>query len=199
MEDLTAPVEDDDFDKLFEMLPPEPPTFAEACGHVESSFGLEGDPMTEMMCAIPLTAREVRYVNETLDHARQLHASGEIEAAWYHHGCAKAVVAQRNGFMEGRYQSSDAAGATRVASQYGKQGSQKKKAINKEKREALVDLLLAQHREEPFKIQRQLKAAAAKLGPGGGDKISDDAWGLRLIKETRLSDLYQSLSRRRKP
>ncbi|HBP02782.1 hypothetical protein ACWWU7_02290 [Stenotrophomonas sp. SM006] len=187
---------EDDFYELFELVPP---TFSEACGQVESSFGLEGDPMTEKMCTIPLTARQVRYVNETLDHARQLHRSGDVEAAWYHYGCAKAAVAERNGFMEGRYQSSDAAGATRVAAHYGRQGSQKKKAINKERREAFADLLLAQHKEEPFKIQRQLKAAAAKLGPGGGDKVSDDAWGLRLIKETRLSDLYQSLSRRRKP
>ncbi|HGM6931665.1 TPA: hypothetical protein ACKQDF_001138 [Stenotrophomonas maltophilia] len=106
---------EDDFYELFELVPP---TFSEACGQVESSFGLEGDPMTEKMCTIPLTARQVRYVNETLDHARQLHRSGDVEAAWYHYGCAKAAVAERNGFMEGRYQSSDAAGATRVAAHY---------------------------------------------------------------------------------
>lgn len=191
--------DDDHFDRHFKSLPPAPPTFEQEWGYVAATFGLAGDPVTDEMCGIPLDADELEYVEAKLDRARQLHRSGEIEAAWYHLGCAKAAVAHKNGFMEGRYQSSDLAGATRVAAQYGKQGSQKKKAVNREKREALAHLLLAQHKEEPFKIQRQLKAAAAKLGPGGGDKISDDAWGLRLIKETSLSGLYQSLSRRRKP
>ncbi|MDH1685166.1 hypothetical protein [Stenotrophomonas maltophilia] len=188
----------DHFDDQFEVLPPAPPSFEQEWGYVAASFGLAGDPATDEMCSIPLDAEELEYVEGKLASARQLHRSGEIEAAWYHLGCAKAAVAHKNGFMEGRYQSSDVAGATRVAAQYGKQGSQKKRAISDKKREALALLLLDRHKEEPFKLQRELREAAAKLGPGGGDGVNDDKWGQNLIKQTRLADLYQSLSRRRK-
>lgn len=191
--------EDDHFDRHFELAPLAPPTFEQEWGHVAASFGLAGDPVTDGMCSIPLDTKELEHVEAKLAIALQLHRDGEVEAAWYHLSCAKAAVAYRNGLEEGRYKSSDRAGVTRIASAYGKLGSAKKKASNDEQREAFVVQLLAQHEVSPFKIQRQLKDAAAKFGPGGGKGENDDAWGLKLIKQTRLDDLYQSLSRRRKP
>jgi hypothetical protein len=196
-----TPEEDDDdfFDKHFEMLPEEPPAFKQAVGHVAASYGLAGDVVTHEMCSVPLTAREFEYVESTLKHALALHQRGEIEAAWYNWGCAKAVVSSRNGFEEGRYESSDRAGAVRLAAEYGKQGSEKKKELNERKREAVVQKLLAQHHAEAFVIRRQLKDAAAKFGPDGGESLADEKWAHRLIKQTRLLRLYESLSARRKP
>jgi len=196
-----TPEEDDDdfFDKHFEMLPEEPPVFQHAVDHVAASYGLAGEAVTLEMCSIPLTAREFEYVESTLRHALSLHQRGDVEAAWYHWGCAKAVVSSRNGFEEGRYESSDRAGAARLAAEYGKQGAEKKKEINEGKREAIVEKLLAQHKAKAFVIRRQLKEAAVKLAPDGGESAADQKWAHRLIKQTRLLNLYQSLSSRRKP
>ncbi len=175
------------------------PSFEEVWSRLERSFGLEGDPVTEQMDLTPLTSGCFRSVTDALALARTLHGSGSLEAAWYYLGDAKSVVSNREGFREGRYESSDRAGAARLAAQYGRLGAERKKAINEAKREVAVVELLNQHKATPFRIRRQLKEAAAKLGPGGGRLHTDAGWGYRLIKQTRLYDLYDSLSARRKP
>ncbi|MDV3511769.1 hypothetical protein R1L06_13630 [Stenotrophomonas sp. C4297] len=175
------------------------PSFENVWSRLERICGLEGDPLTEQMCLTPLTSVELRSVNDALALARTLHASGNPEEAWYYLWEAGSIVSYRDGFMEGRYESSDRAGATRLAAEYGRLGAKRKKAINEAKREDAVAALLAQHEADPFRIRRQLKEAAAKLGPGGGKLHTDAGWGYRLIKQTRLYDLYDSLSARRKP
>lgn len=174
-------------------------SFKEARSRLEGSFGLEGEPLTEQMCIVPLTSAELQRVNDALALAQDLHRSGSVEAAWYHLGEASAIVSYRDGFMEGRYQSSDRAGAARLAAEYGRQGAKRKMEINEAKREVAAAALLAQHEADPFRIRRQLKEAAARLGPGGGKEHTDAAWGYRLIRRTRLNDLYENLSARRKP
>ena len=175
------------------------PSFDEVWSRLERSFGLEGDPLTEQMCLTPLASTHFRSVTDALVLARTLHRSGSLEAGWYYLWEAGSIVSYRDGFMEGRYESSDRAGATRLASEYGRLGAERKKAINEAKRETAVVKLLAQHQADPFRIRRQLKEAAAKLGPGGGKLHTDAGWGYRLIKQTRLYNLYDSLSARRKP
>lgn len=124
---IPAELEENDFDKMFEMLPPAPPSFMHAVSHLAASFGLAGDPTTEEMCRIPLTAQELEYVEKTLKLAQRLHQNNEIEAAWYYLSCAKGEVSYRNGVEEGRYESSDRAATARVAAEYGKQGSKKER------------------------------------------------------------------------
>ncbi len=175
------------------------PSFEGVCSRLERSFGLEGDPLTEQMCLTPLASVRFRSVTDALALARTLHRSGGVEAAWYYLCYAKSIVSHQDGFMEGSYESSDRAGAARLAAEYGRLGAERKKAINEAKREVAVVELLNQHKATPFRIRRQLKEAAAKLGPGGGRLHTDAGWGYRLIKQTRLYDLYDSLSARRKP
>lgn len=183
----------------FEMPDTKPPTFSVACDHLQAHIRLGRDENDDTTCITHFSAEDLQYVDETLSHAQQLHKNGEVEAAWFYFCKAKAFVEFRNGVMEGRYQSSDEAGAARISSLNGKMGAKKKKEIEEEKREKHVLLLLSMHEATPFLRQNQLIDAASKLGPHGGFETSDDKWAKRLIDQTRLKSLYDSLSKKRKP
>lgn len=174
-------------------------TFSDICSNLEVSISIGNNEIDDAPGISEFSRDEIQKVEETLKQARELHKNGEVEAAWFYFCQANAFVEFRNGVMEGRYQSSDEAGAARISSLNGKMGAKKKKEIEEEKREKHVLLLLSMHEATPFLRQNQLIDAASKLGPHGGFETSDDKWAKRLIDQTRLKSLYDSLSKKRKP
>lgn len=175
------------------------PTFSDICTYLEVSISIGNNEIDDAPGINKFTRDEIQKVEETLNQARELHKNGEVEAAWYYLCETKAFVNFRHGVMEGRYQSSDEAGAARIGSLNGRKGALKKQEVDENIREKHVLLLLSMHEEKPFVRRNQLRDAASKLGPHGGEEISDDKWAQRLINKTRLKPLYDSLSKKRKP
>lgn len=172
--------------------------FAAVLNNVLVKIPAEGHALLQDTNCTPLTPKECLYVTECLQRAENHYAKAEVEAAWYYLLCAADTVSYRSGVEDGAFQSSDVAGATRVASAHGKKGADAKALKRTEERKVIVDALLAQHQQQPFKIQKQLKDAALLLSPGKGKEERDLAWVSRVLKDQALNALYITLSKRRK-
>lgn len=184
-------------DRWWLEVPDNPVPFADALNHVRVHIPADDQALENSIC-IPLTSKEQRHVIACLRRAESHYAKNEVEAAWYYLMHAANAVSYRSGVQSGAFQSSDMAGATRVASAHGKKGADAKASKLAQKRKVIVDALLAQHQRQPFEIQRQLRDAALLLSPGKGDEQRDLAWVSRILKDQTLKPLYASLSRRRK-
>jgi hypothetical protein len=177
--------------------PDDPQEFPQVFNNLKAIVACEGDPGTDVF-GVPLTAIEHGYVTECLKRAEAYFAEQQREAAWYFLGLVKEAIGYRNGVLTGRYLSSDQAGATRVAAAHGRKGAAIRAANKREARAKIVEAILAQHRKQPFQIQRQMREAALRLAPGKGEEERDHAWVSSLLRDPALKDFYKTLSRRRR-
>lgn len=182
----------------FEPLPPQPATFQRECEYLLSGLRIGYEESGECLPKKIASEDEIQNIKSVVELASRLHEEGKIDEAWYYLYRLNSHIQFREALLEAEFKSSDKVAASRVGALNGRQGAKKKKLASEEAKEKNIQAILSMNEKNPFTTQRQMRDAASSLGPGRGLEHSDQAWGYRLIKNTRLFLIYKDLSKNRK-